>query len=389
MVTDSRKTPLPEGWRWVKLGDACRVVNGTTPKSGVQEYWGEDIIWVTPTDLGKLNLSYIKGSERRITNEGFESCNLEIVPPRSVVLSSRAPIGHLGIASVPLCTNQGCKSFVLGEGIDSDFLFFALKDSVSEIQQLGSGATFAEVSKTQLEKFEISLPPLTEQKRIAAILRERMDAVERARKSAEEQLEAAKSSPAAFVEESLRDGDRFRLNLSKCLDEIKEGIGKKWNEFRVVGATKNGLAPAKESVGKYPARYKPVMPTSVFYNPMRILIGSIAMVDEQDEAGITSPDYVVLKGREGVLDTRWFYYWFRSVRGANLVMSLSRGAVRERILFRRLSTGTIEIPSYEHQMAVSVKMKEIPKIIKKIESQLETINALPAVLLRQAFRGEL
>jgi len=204
ILNGSRKTPLPEGWRWVKLGDACRVVNGTTPKSGVQEYWGGDIVWVTPTDLGRLDLPYIEGSERRITNEGFESGNLEIVPVGSVVLSSRAPIGHLGIASVPLCTNQGCKSFVLGEGIDSDFLFFALKDSVSGIQQLGSGATFTEVSKTQLEKFEISLPPLPEQKRIAAILRERMDAVESTRKAAEEQLSTINALPGALLRQAFR-----------------------------------------------------------------------------------------------------------------------------------------------------------------------------------------
>ena len=82
---------------------------------------------------------------------------------------------------------------------------------------------------------------------------------------------------------------------------------------------------------------------------MRILLGSIAMVDVGDAPGITSPDYVVVKGKKGVLDTRWFYYWFRSANGAHLIESLSRGAVRERILFNRLTAGEIDIPNYETQ----------------------------------------
>jgi type I restriction enzyme S subunit len=149
------------------------------------------------------------------------------------------------------------------------------------------------------------------------------------------------------------------------------------------------LALAKEPVGKNPERYKLVDPVTVFYNPMRILLGSIAVVDYSDQAGITSPDYVVIKGKEGILDTRWFYYWFRSSKGAHLIDSLSRGAVRERILFNRLSVGNIEIPDYETQLHASRHMAYLNPIVEKISNELNIINALPAALLRQAFNGEL
>ena len=96
-----------------------------------------------------------------------------------------------------------------------------------------------------------------------------------------------------------------------------------------MGATRDGVAPAKELPGKHPERYKPVVPGTVFYNPMRILIGSIAFIDEGDEAGITSPDYVVLRGKEGVVESRWFYHWLRSPLGEQCISSLARGAVRE------------------------------------------------------------
>lgn len=192
--------PLPEGWRLAKLGRICRIVGGSTPSSGVAEFWNGEIVWITPTDLGKLKAPYIETSQRLITQKGYESCASEIVPIGSVVMSSRAPIGHLGIAAVPLCTNQGCKSFKVSEEIDSKFLYYVLKISVPQFQELGSGSTFAEISKSSLESFEIPLPPtIEEQRRIASILDEQMKAVEGARLAVEAQLAAVKKLPAALL----------------------------------------------------------------------------------------------------------------------------------------------------------------------------------------------
>ena len=92
-----------------------------------------------------------------------------------------------------------------------------------------------------------------------------------------------------------------RGKLTDCLSEVAEGVGLSWKSYRVLGATREGLALAKEPVGKKPERYKLVEPGTIFYNPMRILIGSIAFVDENEEPGITSPDYVVFKTKPGVI----------------------------------------------------------------------------------------
>jgi type I restriction enzyme S subunit len=171
----------------VSLDEICRVVGGSTPASSTPEYWGGDVVWITPTDLGRLKGVYISSSERHITSTGYASSGTELVPPGTVILSSRAPIGYLGISMVPLCTNQGCKSLVPGPNIDSRFLYFTLLQAIPALRQLGSGATFSEVSKSQIEKFRVSIPPLAEQKRIAAALTEQMAAVERARAAAEAQ----------------------------------------------------------------------------------------------------------------------------------------------------------------------------------------------------------
>jgi type I restriction enzyme S subunit len=88
-------SPEAQKWPIKTLGEVTRVASGSTPRSGTEGYWDGDIVWITPTDLGKLSSKEILTSDRRITKAGYESCGTELVPPGSVVMSSRAPIGHL------------------------------------------------------------------------------------------------------------------------------------------------------------------------------------------------------------------------------------------------------------------------------------------------------
>lgn len=228
-MSDSYQEDLPQGWQLVELRSVVYVVNGTTPQSSTSDYWGGDIVWITPTDLGKLKEREIVTSERKITQSGFDSCGLRLVPSGTVILSSRAPIGHLGIAKTELCINQGCKALIPNADIDSDFLYFAMKKSVSALQALGSGSTFAEVSKTQVEKFELPLPPLTEQKRIAAILTEQLTSVEKARKASKARLESARALSEAYLREVFESEESRRwqeVTLGEIALEVQNGIYK-------------------------------------------------------------------------------------------------------------------------------------------------------------------
>jgi type I restriction enzyme S subunit len=120
---------------------------------------------------------------------------------------------------------------------------------------------------------------------------------------------------------------------------------------------------------------------------MRIMIGSIAMVDEGGEPGITSPDYVVFRTRDGVLHHRWFYNWLRSKHGEDLIRSLARGAVRERLLFRRLAKGQIRIPSWHVQLAVVKQLRLTRAAAIAASEALEAAEQLQASYLRDLFGG--
>lgn len=171
-------------WPLVKLRDCCEVVGGATPKREVPEYWDSpDVPWVTPKDVSDLASPTLEDAPEYISVVGFKSCSTSMLPKGSVLVTSRAPIGNIAIAGRDLCTNQGFKSLIPGKSVDGLYLYYCMKHSSQRLQALGNGATFKEVSKKIVEEFEIPLPPLLEQKRIAAIL-DKADAIRRKRQQA-------------------------------------------------------------------------------------------------------------------------------------------------------------------------------------------------------------
>lgn len=158
-------------WPKVELGSCCEIVSGATPKTTSAEYWDGDIRWATPKDLAELSGSYISDTPRRITTAGLRSCAATVLPPGSVLLSSRAPIGYVAITTEPMATNQGFKSLVPDKNrVSAEYLAQWLKANRSYLEGLGNGATFKEISKATVSRVKLPLPPLAVQERIADVL---------------------------------------------------------------------------------------------------------------------------------------------------------------------------------------------------------------------------
>ncbi len=157
-------------WRTVKLGDVCRIVNGGTPKSNVRNYWDGAVQWLTPKDMGKLKDRYVASTERNITTAGLENSSAKLVPKNSVILSCRAPIGHVAINECEMSFNQGCKGLIPASNLAVEYLYYFLFASKQLLNDLGTGTTFKEISSKTLASVEIPLPPLSEQQRIVAKL---------------------------------------------------------------------------------------------------------------------------------------------------------------------------------------------------------------------------
>jgi type I restriction enzyme S subunit len=113
-------------------GEVCEIVNGGTPDTKVKEYWDGEHLWITPKDnMGKLNSIFVDETERKITDSGLKNSSAKLLPIKSIILSSRAPIGHLAINKKPMSTNQGCKGIVPKKVLYFEFLYHFLKNSAN------------------------------------------------------------------------------------------------------------------------------------------------------------------------------------------------------------------------------------------------------------------
>ncbi|MDO9268565.1 MAG: hypothetical protein Q7T96_05580 [Methylobacter sp.] len=273
---------------------------------------------------------------------------------------------------------DGVRLYRPAEGFDAEFLFFFLRST--DLPNDGYGRHSKYLNDLCVPKID-----LENQRIITAQIKTQLAEVETARKALECQQQEIINLANAYIRESIEQSPGIETRLGEVLEEIKKGIGETWTDYPVLGATRGGLAPAKEPPGKQPQRYKPVFCGTVFYNPMRILIGSIAFVDDDDEPGITSPDYVALQGKAGLVDSRWFYYWLRSPYGEQCINSLARGAVRERMLFNRLAEGSIRLPTYQAQLRASKALATLKPVKSAIQKQLNDLNKIPERLLAKAF----
>ncbi len=388
------QTTLPPDWRWARLGEMCEFKRGPFGGSLKKEVFVTSGYKVYEQKHAIQN-NFTIGSYF-IDEAKFQEMIVFSVKPGDLIVSCSGTMGRVAIVpsdAQPGIINQALlKLTPLLHIVWPQYLRDYLQSEPVQLRYFRqtAGAAIQNVASVSvLKEIPIPLPPLPEQRRIAAILTDQLAAVERARAAAEEQVELLAKLVESYLRHSFSAASVRRIKLSQCLHEVSHGVGSSWGDYRIVGATRAGIAPAKEKVGKRPERYKLVDAGTIFYNPMRILIGSIAMIDEGDEPGITSPDYVVFKTQGGILHPRWFYYWLRSSYGEAFIKTLARGAVRERMLFRRLSAAEVDIPDWEIQVKAAQKLRMVVQAKEPLAQQIDAINALPAALLRRAFAGEL
>jgi len=156
------KREIPEGWESGTFETISTLIGGSTPSKAVDENFTteKNMAWITPKDLSNnKGKKYITRGEWDVTELGIKSASLKIMPPNTVLLSSRAPIGYLAISREEVTTNQGFKSFVPKSYYPSEFIYYCVKNLIPEIEANSSGSTFAEVSASSLKTIKISVPP--------------------------------------------------------------------------------------------------------------------------------------------------------------------------------------------------------------------------------------
>ena len=200
-----------------KLGEICEIVSGSTPKTGIAEYWDGNLKWITPAEID--DESYIiTDSARKLTELGVKKTGLSSFPSGTVILSSRAPIGKVAIAGCEMYCNQGFKNLICSDRINNRYLYWFLKGNTAYLNSLGRGATFKEISKKIVSDIEINVPEISQQ--LAAVdALERVSEIIRLRKNQLQKLDEL--IKARFVE--MFGDDKY--SKTPLINLITEGAG--------------------------------------------------------------------------------------------------------------------------------------------------------------------
>lgn len=162
---------LPEDWEVVRLGEIGKIVGGGTPSTEKSTYWTQynGIVWLTPTEI---KTKYITESQRQITKKGLDESSAKSLPLHTILITTRATIGDVGIAKVECATNQGFQSLICSDSLNYEYAYYALQAYPVQkyFKRFACGSTFLELSSKEIKKTKIPLPPLAEQERIAEIL---------------------------------------------------------------------------------------------------------------------------------------------------------------------------------------------------------------------------
>ena len=149
---------IKNAWEQRKLGDIADIVGGGTPSTGNQSYWDGDIDWYAPAEIA--DQIYANSSQKKITGLGYENSSAKMLPPGTVLFTSRAGIGKTAILTRKGCTNQGFQSIVPHRGeLDSYFIFSRTEELKRYGELVGAGSTFVEVSGKQMAVMELMMPP--------------------------------------------------------------------------------------------------------------------------------------------------------------------------------------------------------------------------------------
>jgi type I restriction enzyme, S subunit len=158
-VEDSELGEIPAGWRVRAIGELADVVGGSTPSTSRAEFWeGGSHCWATPKDLASLKAPVLLDTERRITDAGLTQISSGLLHSGTVLLSSRAPIGYLAIAEVPVAINQGFIAMKPKKGVSNLFLLLWAHFAQEEILSRANGSTFLEISKSSFRPIPVASP---------------------------------------------------------------------------------------------------------------------------------------------------------------------------------------------------------------------------------------
>ena len=194
---------------FVPLKFIAEIVSGGTPKAD-SDNWNGDIPFITPPDLNGLDGDVVSRWERTLTKDGTSGSS---ITNDAVLLSCRAPIGHVGVVTSEVAFNQGCKSIVPQDADDLAYVAYCLVASRRALQALGRGTTFMELSTTELSNFSIPWPVFEDRSTIVRYLDRETGEIDAMLATLDELTETLRLRRAQAIQSAVRSSRSIGIGL--------------------------------------------------------------------------------------------------------------------------------------------------------------------------------
>ena len=375
---------------WVerKISDIGTVVGGATPSTKKPEnYENGKIAWITPKDLSSFSGRYVEHGERNITEIGLKSCSTQLLPPNTVLFSSRAPIGYVAIAANEVCTNQGFKSVIPNENTDPLFLFYLLKYNKDKIEGMSSGTTFKEVSGNTMKNIVVNVPTDKKvQEKIAAILGsidDKIEENEQINNNLEQQAQAIfKSWFIDFEPFSNRKPSEWSVSTLGNVSIMGAGGDKPQNvspiktdlyEYPIYS---NGLS----NEGLYGFTDKPKISEESVTVSAR---GTIGFVCLRHISYVPIVRLVTLIPKTEIISAKYLYLWLKQLH------ITGTGTTQQQLTVPDFQKTEILVPSQEIVTLFTATVEPIFEKIWANQNENENLSSLRDTLLPKLMSGEL
>ncbi|MBI4019156.1 MAG: restriction endonuclease subunit S [Candidatus Aenigmarchaeota archaeon] len=401
---------IPSSWNWKIMKEISIIKSGSTPSTIRPFYWGGEIAWITPDDLSKLKGKYISKGKRNITKKGYENCSTQLLPKGAVILSSRAPIGYVAIASNELCTNQGCKSFILNEDVLSEYVYYYLILGKEFAEKLGSGTTFKEITSKRSELIPIPIPSTYEEQQLIVSEIEkhfsRLDQSIAALKAVKRKLAVYRKSvlKTAFEGKLIEFDKNHIAKLQDIINDICSGYacgkykisGDGIIHFRPYNITAQGeMSLERKKIVDPQFSLKRLEYGDVVFNNTNSqeLVGKTCFYDGKEKVGFSN-HMTRIQTNLNRIDPNFLSLYLHQLYVKGFYYSVMKNHVNQSSVgIDILKNIDVPTPSVDIQNKVVQEIEShfsiIDKIEEVVENSLNKAQTLRKAILKQAFEGKL
>jgi type I restriction enzyme, S subunit len=399
---------LPQGWRWVRLGEVGHFISGGTPSKENPAFWNGNIPFITGADVTDFYVSS-KGARAFLTSEGLSSGKTALCHPGTILFVTRTRVGRVGIATELMGVSQDLSPYICGPELFPEFVCRYLLSLADYLITNCRGATIQGLKRDFIHGLRIPLPPLPEQQRIVALLNGQMATVERARVAAQAQLEAAKVLPAAYLRAVFNSPEAQTWPTAKIgeVAKVQSGYAFKSEWFAVDGIrllrnanVSHGFIRWDDAVflpsdRRHEFKNYELNEGDIVLSLDRPLVSNglkVARISEGDLPALL----LQRVGRFYLSDSIEPDYLYSLINSEKFIAAITghdQSLGVPQISPKQVESIEIPLPSTsKQQFIVSMlggQISEANRLSESLEIQLNNINALPAALLRRAFNGEL